>query len=198
MLAPLDQLVLALARLPGMGRRSAERAALALVARPAQVLDPLVLALQEARASVTLCHQCGGFTTADAQPCRQCSDATRDAALLCVVEDPSDILLLERSGGFTGLYHVLHGRLSPARRTGPAELRIQSLLERARAGLLREVILALSTTMEGDATAAYLSEVLVPAGIRVTRLAFGLPADSGVAYSDPVTLKRALSGRQPL
>jgi len=195
---PLSQLVYALARLPGFGRRSAERAALALLKNPADVLDPLVLALQEARASVRLCDLCGGFTTLATQPCSLCADATRDGALLCVVEDPSDQLLIERSGGFRGLYHVLHGVLSPAKKTGAAELRVAALLERARNGAIKEIVLALGTTMEGDATAAYLCEALAPSGVSITRLAFGLPADSGIGYSDPLTLKRALAGRQPV
>ncbi len=198
MIAPLSQLVYALARLPGFGRRSAERAALMLLKHPADVLDPLVLALQEARAVVCLCDRCGGFTTHDAQPCAHCSDPTRDASLLCVVEDPSDQILIERSGGFKGLYHVLHGTLSPAKKTGVPELRIASLLERAQSGGVKEIVLALSTTMEGDTTAAYLREALAPSAIPVTRLAFGLPADSGIGFSDPLTLKRALNGRQPV
>ena len=197
MITPVAQLVHALSRLPGLGRRSAERAALALVRRPGDTLDPLVAALQAARESVCLCELCGGFTTRDTQPCKQCADPSRDAALLCVVGDPSDQILIERSGGFNGLYHVLHGVLSPAKKTGPAELRIQPLVERAQKGGLREIVLALDTTMEGDATAAYLREALAPFGIPVTRLAFGLPADSGVGFSDPLTLKRALAGRQP-
>ena len=197
MITPISQLVHALARLPGFGRRSAERAAIALLKNSVDVLDPLALALQEARASVRLCDLCGGFTLATRQPCALCTDPGRDAGLVCVVEDPSDQELIERSGGFRGLYHVLHGAISPARKTGVAELRVAALLERARNHNVREIILALGTTMEGDATAAYLCEALAPTAVPVTRLAFGLPADSGIGYSDPVTLKRALAGRQP-
>ena len=191
----LDDLIRALARLPGLGRRSAERAALALVRRPDALLDDLVEALRQARQSVRCCDVCGGFTDAAANPCALCIDAGRDDALLCVVEEPSDILAIERSGGFTGRYHALMGKLSPARQTGPADLRLQVLAARAAQGRVREVLLAISTDMEGDATAGFIAAMLRPHGVRVTRLAFGLPADSGVGYSDPVTLKRAIGGR---
>jgi len=197
MVAPLSQLIHALSRLPGLGRRSAERAAAALLKNPEGVLDPLAEALREARASVCLCALCGGFTLHTRQPCALCADPSREAGVLCVVEDPSDQALIERSGGFRGLYHVLHGVLSPARQTGVSELRLAALLERARNGGAGEIILALPTTVEGDATAAYLREALEPTGVPVTRLALGLPADSGIGYSDPVTLKRAFTGRRP-
>ncbi len=192
----LDSLIRALARLPGLGRRSAERAALALVRRPEPLLDDLVLALQQARQNVRCCERCGAFTTVDANPCALCTDASRDDALLCVVEEPGDILSIERSGGYQGRYHALMGKLSPAKQTGPAELRLQALAARVAAGgQVREVLLALSTDMEGDATADFIAEMLRPRGVRVTRLAFGLPADSGVGYSDALTLKRAIGGR---
>ena len=192
---PLDSLIRALSRLPGLGRRSAERAALALVRKPETLLDDLVLALQQARQQVRCCERCGAFTTIDANPCSLCTDATRDNALLCVVEDPGDILSIERSGGFKGRYHALMGKISPAKQTGPAELRLQALSVRVAEGQVREVLLALSTDMEGDATAGFIAEMLRLRGVRVTRLAFGLPADSGVGYSDALTLKRAIGGR---
>ena len=195
MTTALDTLTRALARLPGLGRRSAERAALALVRRPEPLLDDLVQALQQARQTIRCCDICGAFTTVDANPCALCTDATRDDALLCVVEEPGDILSIERTGGFRGRYHALMGKLSPARQTGPAELRLQALAARVAGGAVREVLLALSTDMEGDATAGFIAEMLRPRGVRVTRLAFGLPADSGVGYSDALTLKRAIGGR---
>lgn len=195
MVPPVDNLIRSLARLPGLGKRSAERAALALLRKPDVLLDTLVAALQEARASVCCCSVCGGFTSKEQNPCKLCADATRDDAVLCVVEEPSDIFAIERSGGFRGRYHALMGKLSPARQTGPSELRLRALAERAGRGNVTEVLLALSTDMEGDATAGYIGELLKPLGVRVTRLAFGLPADSGVGYSDPLTLKRAISGR---
>jgi len=195
MVPQVDHLIRALAKLPGLGRRSAERAALALLRRPEVLLDTLAAALREARASVCCCSVCGGFTSKEQEPCALCTDATRDDAVLCVVEEPSDIYSIERSGGFSGRYHALMGKLSPAKQTGPSELRLQTLSERVARGAVREVLLALSTDMEGDATAGYIGEMLKPYGVRVTRLAFGLPADSGVGYSDPLTLKRAISGR---
>ena len=195
MVPPVDNLIRSLARLPGLGKRSAERAALALLRKPDVLSDTLVAALQEARASVCCCSVCGGFTSKEQNPCRLCADATRDDAVLCVVEEPSDIFAIERSGGFRGRYHALMGKLSPSKQTGPSELRLRALAERAGRGGVAEVLLALSTDMEGDATAGYIGELLKPLGVRVTRLAFGLPADSGVGYSDPLTLKRAISGR---
>ena len=193
----LDNLVRVLARLPGLGRRSAERAALALVRRPEGLMQELQEALEQARATVRCCGRCGGFTVRGADPCALCSDARRDAGLLCVVEEPGDILAIERAGVYAGRYHALLGKVSAARATGPGDLRLQSLVERLRQEPVREVILALSTDLEGDATAAYVRELLRDQpSVRVTRLAFGLPVDSGVGYSDPLTLKRAMGGRQ--
>ena len=195
MVPPVDNLIRALAKLPGLGRRSAERAALALLRKPELLLDTLTAALQEARASVCCCTVCGGFTSREQNPCALCADTSRDGTVLCVVEEPSDIFAIERSGGYRGRYHALMGKLSPARQTGPADLRLRALAERVGRGGVTEVLLALSTDMEGDATAGFIGELLRPLGVRVTRLAFGLPADSGVGYSDPLTLKRAISGR---
>jgi len=195
MVPPVDNLIRALAKLPGLGRRSAERAALALLRKPELLLDALTAALQEARATVCCCSVCGGFTSREQNPCALCADTSRDGAVLCVVEEPSDIFAIERSGGYRGRYHALMGKLSPARQTGPADLRLRALAERVGRGGVTEVLLALSTDMEGDATAGYIGELLRPLGVRVTRLAFGLPADSGVGYSDLLTLKRAITGR---
>lgn len=196
MVPAVNTLIHALSRLPGLGRRSAERAALALMRKPELILDPLVEALREARETVCCCPTCGGFTSKETLPCRLCNDSLRDATLLCVVEEPADIVQIEKTGGFTGHYHALMGKLSPARQTGAAELRLQALTTRIAKGEVKEVILALSTDMEGDLTSGYICEMLKPYPVRVTRLAFGLPADSGIGYSDPLTLKRALKGRQ--
>lgn len=198
MLGPIDELEKCLARLPGLGRRSASRAALALVREPARLLEPLVASLKAASAGIRCCSRCGAFTTVDRDPCALCSDALRDRTLLCVVEEPSDIVALEASGAFRGGYHVLGGKLSPARHSGPEKLRLNELCARVEKEGVREVLLALSTDMDGDATAGYIAELLAKpdSSVRVTRLAFGLPADSGVAYSDPLTLKRAIRGRQ--
>ena len=200
MLAPLETLVRTLSHLPGLGRRSAGRAALALVREPERLLDPLVLALREARAEIVCCSRCGAFTVRSENPCAYCTDATRDGASVCVVEEPADIQTIESSGAFRGRYHVLGGKLSPVRHLGPERLRIAELKDRIAREGFKEILLALSTDMEGDATAGYLAECLRAwpsdeAPVRVTRLAFGLPADSGVAYSDPLTLRRAIVHR---
>ncbi len=193
---PLEELVRVLARLPGLGRRSAERAALALVRKPEGLLRDLQQVLEEARVTVCCCDLCGGFTVRDRNPCDICRDEGRDDSLLCVVEEPGDILAIERARVFKGCYHALHGKVSAARTSGPADLRLRALEQRVAAGGVREVVLALSTDLEGDATAGYISEMLQRHGpVNVTRLAFGLPVDSGVGYSDPLTLKRALGGR---
>lgn len=200
MLAPIDTLERALARLPGLGRRSAGRAALALLRDSERLLDPLVLALRDARENVCCCPRCGAFTVRGVEPCALCTDAARDGARVCVVEEPADIVTVEGAGAFRGRYHVLGGKLSPARRMGPERLRLGELKDRIAREGFAEVLLALSTDMEGDATAGFVAETLrdwpsATAPVRVTRLAFGLPADSGVAYSDPLTLRRAIVHR---
>ena len=131
----------------------------------------------------------------DRDPCSLCSDPSRDGTLLCVVEDPADILSIEASGAFRGRYHALGGKLSPARHMGPEKLRFAELVDRVVREGVTEVLLAVSTDMDGDATAGYAAEVLRGTGAKMTRLAFGLPADSGIAYSDPLTLRRAINGR---
>ena len=194
-LQPVDALEAALSRLPGLGRRSASRAALALVREQARLLEPLLAALEEARGSVRCCRRCGSFTTSDRDPCDLCTDAMRDSSTLCVVEDPADIVSIESSGAFSGRYHALGGKLSPARRLGPDRLRLRELAERVRDEGVSELLLALSTDMEGDATAGYVAQMFGGTGVKITRLAFGLPVDSGVAYSDPLTLRRAILNR---
>jgi recombination protein RecR len=170
--------------------------ALRLVLNRDGVLDELADALGDVRRDLCACSRCGSVTQRSEDPCRLCTAANRDDALLCVVEEPGDILLIERSGGYRGRYHALMGKLSPMRGEGPRELRVKELLERVRGEGFREVVLALSTDVEGDSTAGYVAELLREAGVSVTRLAFGLPARSGVAYSDPVTLARAFEGRR--
>ena len=195
MLEPVEELVRALSRLPGLGRRSAGRAALALLREPERMLDPLVAALRSAREEVVCCSRCGGFTVRGADPCALCCDQSRDGSLVCVVEEPADIVTLESAGAMRGRYHVLGGKLSPVRRLGPDRLRIAELVERISREGFTEVLLALSTDMEGDVTAGYLAEILRDSPVKLTRLAFGLPVDSGVGYSDPLTLKRAFQNR---
>ncbi|MBQ9693924.1 MAG: recombination protein RecR [Kiritimatiellae bacterium] len=196
MLPALDNLIHALAKLPGFGRRSSERAALALVRRPEALLDTLMQALQEAREQICTCSKCGGFTAHEEDPCLLCTRADRDDRQLCIVEDPADIYTLEASGAFRGRYHALMGKLSPGKQTGISELRIAELPHRIQSDGIQEVLLALSTDLEGDATANYIAEKLKSTNVRLTRLAFGLPCGSGVAYADPLTLRRAITGRQ--
>jgi recombination protein RecR len=193
----LTQLSRSLARLPGVGRRSADRMAVALVRKPADA-DELIRALQAVRQNVHLCSFCASVTPLGVDLCTLCASPTRDDSLLCVVEDPADIAAIESSGSYNGRYHSLMGKLSPMSAQGPDQLRVLPLLQRVEAGAFREVILAISTDVEGDATCCYLREVLAPHPAKVSRLAFGLPAGSGIAYSDAVTLDRAMRGRQGL
>ncbi len=182
-------------RLPGFGRRSAMRAALALVREPLRLLEPLASALEEARREVRVCSRCGSFTVAGEDPCKNCTDPSRDASILCIVEDPADIVTIEASGAYRGRYHALGGKLSPSRKVGPEKLRLDVLPRRIADEGFKEVLLALSTDMDGDATALYIAGLVKPSGVKISRLAFGLPADSGIAYSDPLTLRRAIRGR---
>jgi len=195
MLQPVDELEKCLAKLPGLGRRSASRAALALVKEPLRLLEPLEAALKRARENVRCCSRCGAFTTIDRDPCDLCADPTREAFSLCVVEEPADIVSIESSGAFHGRYHALGGKLSPSRRLGPEKIRLRELMDRIENEHITEILLALSTDMEGDATAGYIAELLRGAPVKLMRLAFGLPVDSGIAYSDPLTLRRAIANR---
>lgn len=198
MIGPVDDLTRTLARLPGLGRRSASRAALALLREPEKLLDPLVWALRSARESVVCCSRCGAFTVREADPCTFCTDPMRDSSVICVVEEPADIITIEASGAFHGRYHALGGKLSPVHRVGPDSLRFRELAQRVVTENIVEVLIAVSTDMEGDATAGYLAELLCQSGVKTTRLAFGIPADSGVSYSDPLTLRRAINSRTPM
>ena len=188
----------ALGELPGVGRRSAERMALALVRDPSGLLRELTLALQDAGQRVIPCTRCGNITLRSEDPCRLCTDRRRDDKVLCVVEDPADILLMERAGAFRGRYHALMGRLSPMRGEGVQNTRVEALVERVRKDAVQEVILALDFDTEGDATASYLKDVLGGLGTRVTRPARGIPTGSGLAYTDAATLARAVENRQGL
>lgn len=193
---PITALTAALGKLPGIGPRSAERIALHL----AQTDEPLVRALAQAivtaRERIRLCSICGALTEID--PCALCSDARRDATLLCVVERPTDILSLEKSNSFRGRYHVLGGKLSPLNGIGPDDLRISQLEARLGQEPIHEVVLALPTDVEGDATSYYLAKQLGARGVKVTRIAHGLPAGSGLDFADDLTLMRALEGRREI
>ena len=193
---PVTQLVAALGRLPGIGPRSAERLALHLVQGDADAVRQLAAVLVEARERVASCGRCGALT--EHQPCPVCADDRRDASQLCVVERALDVLSLEKSGTFKGRYHVLGGKLSPLNGIGPEDLRIAELETRLADGLVQEVILALGSDVEGDATSHYLARRLASRGVRVSRLAQGLPAGSGLEFADELTLSRALEGRREM
>ena len=195
-LEPLDRLITVLARLPGVGRRSAERMALRLIRDSGSLSTDLKSALDEARDRVGSCSRCGHFTLRTEDPCRICRDPRRDNGQVCVVEEPTDIMLLEKAGAFQGRYHALMGKLSPMRGEGVSDLRVDALVRRVKEERFKEAILALNTDVESDATAGFLREVLEGVGVKVSRLAFGIPAGSGLSYSDPVTLQRAMKGRQ--
>jgi recombination protein RecR len=190
----LQRLVGALSQLPGIGPRSAERLALHLVQREPEAVKLLAAALVEAREKVQACTQCGGLT--ETQPCALCADPRRDGSLLCVVETPVDILRLEKAGAYRGLYHVLGGRLSPTTGVEPEDLRIAELEARVAEGRVKEVVLALGSDVESDATCYYLARRLAGQGVQVTRLAQGLPAGAGLEFADEITLSRALEGRR--
>jgi recombination protein RecR len=195
-LVPLDNLVAALSRLPGVGRRTAERMAMALVQDGKGLMRVLANALLEADEGIATCEQCGCVTLTTENPCGLCARPRKDAHILCVVESSGDIIKIEQSGGFQGRYHALMGKLSPMHGTGAADLRVDKLLQRIADDGIEEVLIALGTDVESDATASYLKEVLATRAVKVSRIAFGLPAGSAIEYSDAATLARAISGRQ--
>jgi recombination protein RecR len=193
---PIQRLVAALRRLPGIGEKSAARLAFHLLSAPEAQVHELAEAVMRLKKEIVLCAEC--FDLTDASPCALCRDPRRDAGLLCVVEEPADLAAIEASGRFSGRYHVLGGALSPIDGIGPDELRIAPLEERARRGGVREVILATNPTAEGDATAHYLAERLRAAGVRVTRIACGMPLGGDLEYADHVTVGRSLDNRREL
>jgi recombination protein RecR len=192
----LVQLIRELSRLPGVGPKSAQRLAFYLFDAPEEDTRSLAEAILEAKRALRSCPRC--FNITDTDLCAVCSDPTRAQNVICVVEEPGDVVAIERSGEFNGLYHVLHGALSPMNGVGPEQLKIGSLLKRVEGAATQdlEVILATSTTVEGEATAMYLQRQLEPAGANVTRIAYGLPVGGALEYADEVTLGRAIAGRQ--
>ena len=193
---PLQALISALSRLPGIGPRSAERLALYIVQSDAGSVQDLAGALIAAREKVGACSNCGALT--EKQPCAVCADPKRDGSLVCVVERSVDVLSIEKSNTYRGRYHVLGGRISPLNGVGPEDLRIAELENRLGHEAIQELILALPSDVEGEATSYYLSRLFVPRGIRVTRIAQGLPVGSGLEFADELTLSRAIAGRQAL
>ena len=195
---PIQNLINALSKLPGIGPKTASQLAFFLLRHPDDVSAELAEAVASLRDGIGSCQECFNITTADRTLCEICSHPERDPSVLCVVEEPLDVLALERTRGFPGRYHVLHGVLSPIEGVGPEDLKIHPLLERVRTGEVAEVILATNPSMEGDATAMYLRQRLSPLGIRVTRLARGLPVGGDLEYADQNTLLRALAGRSEM
>lgn len=194
--APLQKLVQQLTRLPGIGEKTATRLAFHLLRSDADYARTLSEAIVAVKREIRLCSQCLGFT--DEDPCAICSNPRRSGEIVCVVEDPSDILAIERAGDFQGRYHVLHGTLAPLEGIGPEQLKIADLLARLRDGRVKEIILATNPTVEGEATALYLARLIKPLGVKVTRIAHGLPMGGDVEYTDGVTLSRALEGRREM
>jgi recombination protein RecR len=192
----IDELVTELSRLPGIGRKTALRLTFHLLQQPAEQIGRLAAALIGVSERVRPCAECGNPT--EEQPCAICRDPRRDPALLCVVEEPSAVSAVDRATEFRGRYHVLGGRLSPLDGIGPESLRIAPLLERVERGGVREVILATNPSMEGEVTATYIQQLLAGRGLRVTRLARGLPVGGDLEYVDGVTLQHALSARQEI
>ncbi len=193
--AEIERLIQLLARLPGLGPRSARRAALHMLNRRDTVLAPLAQALAAAAQSVTACRTCGNLDSID--PCAICADARRDPAILCVVEQVADLWAMERSGAFRGRYHVLGGVLSALDGVGPEDLRVAGLVERASHPEIREVILALNATVDGQTTAHYVADRLAEAGTNVSRLAHGVPVGGELDYLDDGTLTAAMNARRP-
>ena len=191
----IERLIALLAKLPGLGPRSARRAALALLKRRDQLLDPLTAALVDAKAKVRACGVCGALDSRD--PCAVCSDPQRDQAMICVVEEVGALWAMERGGSYKGLYHVLGGLLSALDGVGPDTLRVRELLDRTRGGGVTEIILALPATVDGQTTAHYLAERLAASGISLTMLARGLPVGGELDWLDDGTIAQALRARRP-
>jgi recombination protein RecR len=193
---PIARLIEAFHRLPGIGPKSAQRLAYHILRVPEQEARALISAISDVKERVVLCSRCMNITEAD--PCAYCMDPRRDPSIICVVEQPLDILALERAGGFRGQFHVLHGVLNPMDGIGPEDLRLRELLARLNDGQVKEIIMATNPSLEGEATAMYVHRLVGPLGVRVTRLARGLPSGADLEYTDDVTLSRALEGRQEI
>ena len=191
---PMARLIEELKKFPGVGTKSAQRFAFHILRSSAEDAAALADAVQGLKASLRLCSICNNIT--DVDPCAYCASPSRNQRLVCVVEEPTSISAIERTRGYTGVYHVLHGTLSPLHGVGPDQLRAQSLLARAERGEVDEVILATSPTLEGEATADWLAATLRASAVRITRIATGVPAGSDIEYADEVTLARALEGRR--
>ena len=193
---PLARLIDELKRLPGIGQKSAQRIAFHLERAPREDVERLAAAIREAKDKIRLCSLCNNLTEQD--PCDYCSDPRRDPEVICVVETPYNVVGIEKTREFHGLYHVLHGALSPLQGIGPDQLKLKNLLERLKGGKTKELIVATNPNVEGEATAIYLSKLIKPLGIKVTRIAMGIPVGSELEFADEVTMLKALEGRREL
>jgi len=193
---PIDHLIEALMRLPGIGKKTASRLAFHILRSSQSEAQELAKAILDVKEKIRLCSIC--FNLTDEDPCRICQDERRTREVLCVVEGPNDLIAFESTGDFDGRYHVLHGTISPLEGVGPDNLKIRELLERLQKEQISEVILATNPTVEGGTTALYLSNLIKPLGIKVTRIAYGIPMGSEIEYSDGMTLSKALEGRREI
>ncbi len=193
---PLARLIDELKRLPGVGQKSAQRIAFHLERVSREDAERLAGAILDAKDKIRLCSQCNNFT--DTDPCQYCTDPGRNPDVVCVVETPYNVVSIEKTREFRGRYHVLHGALSPLQGIGPDQLKLKNLLERLKGGQVRELIIATSPTVEGEATAVYLSKLIKPLGVRVTRIATGVPVGSELEFADEVTMSRAMEGRREM
>jgi recombination protein RecR len=193
---PMSRLIDELKKLPGVGAKSAQRLAFHILRSTDEDAEALAAAVRDVKANLRLCSVCNNIT--DVDPCAYCTSATRNQRLVCVVEEPTNIAAIEKTKHFNGVFHVLHGALSPLHGIGPEQLRISNLITRVEAGNVDEVIIATNPTVEGEATATYLSQQLKRAGVKVTRIAMGIPVGSDIEYTDEVTMMKAMEGRREL
>jgi recombination protein RecR len=193
---PIDQLIEALTRLPGIGRKTAARLTFHILRSSLSEAQALARAILDVKEKIRLCSTC--FNLTDEDSCRVCQDEHRSKEILCVVEGPNDLIAIENTGAFKGRYHVLHGALSPLEGVGPEDIKVKELMERLHREKVAEVILATNPTVEGGATALYLTDLIRPLGIRVTRIAYGIPMGGEIEYSDGMTLSKALEGRREI
>ena len=193
---PIARMVNQLAKLPGIGQKTAQRLAYHIVSMPEDQVRELAVSIFNGKKQVHFCSVCGNYT--DQDPCKLCTDSKRQTGLLCVVKDPRDVAAMERMRDFKGVYHVLHGVISPMEGVGPNDIRIKELMGRLASGEVTEVILATNPDIEGEATAAYISRLIKPMGIKVTRIAHGVPVGGDLEYTDEVTLSKAFEGRREI
>lgn len=193
---PIDKLIHELAKLPGIGEKSATRLAYYILRAPADYAKSFASALVEVKEKVRLCSVCANLSESD--PCLVCQDPRRDRSIICVIEDPSDLLAVERTDAYRGQYHVLHGVLSPLDGVGPEDLKVKELLTRLGNGSVKEVIVATNPSVEGEATALYLTRMIKPCGVKVSRIASGVPIGGDLEYTDQVTISRAIEARHEI